>query len=80
MRRSRILAFVFLLAISLSGCGTGHSADEKYFLITANLQVPYWQTAKAGFSQAAAELKVRSEFAGPDNYDPKAEQQALESA
>jgi len=80
MRRSRILAFVFLLAISLSGCGTGHSADEKYFLITANLQVPYWQTAKAGFSQAAAELKVRSEFAGPDNYDPKAEQQAFESA
>jgi ribose transport system substrate-binding protein len=80
MRRSRILAFAFLLAISLSGCGTGHSADEKYFLITANLQVPYWQTAKAGFSQAAAELKVRSEFAGPDNYDPKAEQQAFESA
>jgi len=80
MRRSRILAFVFLLAISLSGCGTGHSADEKYFLITANLQVPYWQTAKAGFSQAAEELKVRSEFAGPDNYDPKAEQQAFESA
>src|SRR5581483_2069089 len=44
------------------------------------IQVPYWQTAKAGFSQAASELKVRSEFAGPDNYDPKAEQEAFDRA
>lgn len=80
MRTTRALAFVVFLALSLSGCGTGHSADEKYFLITANIQVPYWQTAKAGFLQAAAELKVRSEVAGPDNYDLKAEQQAFDSA
>lgn len=80
MRRSQALALAFLLAISLSGCGSDHSADEKYFLITANLQVPYWQTAKSGFSQAASELKVRSEVAGPDNYDPKAEQQAFDNA
>jgi ribose transport system substrate-binding protein len=80
MSRSRALAFALLLVIGLSGCGTGHSADEKYFLITVNIQVPYWQTAKAGFSQAASELKVRSELAGPDNYDLKAEQQAFESA
>ena len=80
MRTTRALAFLVLLALSFSGCGTGHSADEKYFLITANIQVPYWQTAKAGFLQAASELKVRAEVAGPDNYDLKAEQQALESA
>lgn len=80
MRTTRALAFVVLFALSLSGCGTGHSADEKYFLITANIQVPYWQTAKAGFLQAASELKVRAEVAGPDNYDLQAEQQAFESA
>ena len=81
MRMPRVLAFAFLLMpLLLSSCGTGHSADEKYFLITANVQVPYWQTAKAGFAQAASELKVRSEFAGPDNYDPHAEQQAFEAA
>ena len=80
MRRSRALALAFLLAIPLSGCGTGHSADEKYVLITANTQVAYWQTAKAGFSQATSELKVRSDFAGPASYDPPAEQQAFESA
>lgn len=80
MGSSRTLAFVLLSLVALSGCGTGHSADEKYFLITANVQVPYWQTAKAGFAQGASELKVRSEFAGPDSYDVKAEQQAFENA
>jgi ribose transport system substrate-binding protein len=81
MRMPRVLALISLLMpLLLSSCGTGHNADEKYFLITANIQVPYWQTARAGFAQAASELKVRSEVAGPDNYDPRAEQQAFESA
>src|SRR5215469_8319980 len=80
MHQPRVVAFSCLLLIALSGCGSGHSADEKYFLITSNIQVPYWQTAKAGFSQAASELKVRSEVAGPDSYDSKAEQQAFENA
>jgi ribose transport system substrate-binding protein len=81
MRMPRVLALIAVLStFLLSSCGTGHSADEKYVLITANLQVPYWQTAKAGFSQAAAALKVRSETAGPDTYDPHAEQQAFAAA
>jgi ribose transport system substrate-binding protein len=80
MRSFQSLALVLPLLSSLAGCGTGHSADEKYFLIATNLQVPYWQTAKAGFSQAASELKVRSEIAGPDNYDPEAEQKAFDRA
>ena len=80
MRTFQALALASTLLICLSGCGTGHSADEKYFFITSNLQVPYWQTAKSGFAQAASEMKVRSEVAGPDNYDPKAEQAALEQA
>jgi ribose transport system substrate-binding protein len=62
------------------GCGTGHDADEKYFLVSNNIQVPYWQTAGAGFAQAAKELKVRSEFVGPDTFDPKAEQSAFQKA
>lgn len=80
MRTFQALAVTLLAITTFVSCGTGHSADEKYFLITANIQVPYWQTAKAGFSQAASELKVRSEFAGPDNYDPKAEQEAFDRA
>jgi ribose transport system substrate-binding protein len=61
-------------------CGSAHSGDEYYVFISANLQVPYWQTAGAGFSKAAEEMKVRSAFLGPQNYDPAAERAALDQA
>jgi ribose transport system substrate-binding protein len=57
-----------------------HDSDEKYLLVSDNIQLPYWQTAHAGFNQAVLELKVRSEFLGPVTFDPKAQQQAFESA
>src|SRR3984893_6542945 len=73
------LAFSVLLVFLVS-CGTGHDSDEKYFLISTNVKIPYWQAGAAGFSQAAMQLKVRYEFAGPDSYDPKAEEQAFQQA
>lgn len=69
-----------ILLFSLAGCGSGHDQDEKYFLISTNVKIPYWQAGSAGLFQAAQQLKVRSEFAGPDSYDPKAEQQAFQKA
>ncbi len=62
----------------LAGCGERHDADEKYVFVSANIQVPYWKTAGEGFIQAASQMKVRAEFAGPDTYDPKAEQAEFE--
>jgi ribose transport system substrate-binding protein len=58
----------------LVGCGARHDADEKYVLVSANIQVPYWKAAGEGFINAASQMKVRAEFVGPDTYDPKAEQ------
>ena len=69
-----------ILLVFLVSCGTGHDADEKYYLISNNIKIPYWQAGGAGLFQAAAQLKVRSEFAGPDTYDAKAEQQAFQQA
>lgn len=82
MRHLTVTAKVVLgvLLVFLVSCGTGHDADEKYYLISANNKIPYWQAGGAGLFQAAAQLKVRSEFAGPDTYDPKAEQQAFQQA
>lgn len=82
MDTRRWLTIVFLLAapLVLVSCGSGHDADERYVLICTNIQIPYWQTAGAGFAQAAQQLKVRSQFVGPDSYDPAAEQQALQQA
>ena len=78
----KLLSFasILLCALVLIHCGSEHSADEFYVLISANIQVPYWKAAGAGFSQAAFQLKVRSDFLGPDEYDPKAEQDAFDKA
>ncbi len=72
-----------LLAISAAGilsCGSAHDSDEYYVFVSANLQVPYWKAAGAGFSNAASQLKVRADFTGPQNYDPKAERDAVDQA
>ena len=76
---SSLLGLVFLLG-SLLSCGSGHDSDEYFVLVAANLQVPYWQTAGAGFSRAAAQMKVRTDYLGPNTYDPKAEREALDRA
>jgi ribose transport system substrate-binding protein len=68
-----------LAALGLSGCER-HSTKEVFYLIAANQKLPYWQTAAAGFSRAAAQYKVTARVVGPDTYDPKAELAALESA
>jgi len=84
MSRSRwlLLPLLFLALItSLLSCGgSRHDTDEKYYLISANIQVPYWKAAGAGFMQAAEQMKVKAEFTGPDGYDPKEEQAALRKA
>jgi len=66
-----------LLATFLS-CGSAHDSDEYYVLVSANLQVPYWQTAGAGFSKAAEASKIRVSFVGPQTYDAKAERDKFE--
>src|SRR6516162_8890828 len=78
-RTNYLCSLLLLLAflIPTFGCGR-HDSDEKFIMIAVNNQLPYWQEAKAGFMAAAAELKVQAKFIGPDTYDPKAEQKALQ--
>lgn len=76
---SSLLCLMFVLS-ALMSCASGHDSDEYFVLVAANLQVPYWQTAGAGFSRAAGQMKVRTDFLGPNNYDPKAERDALDKA
>jgi len=47
-------------------------------LVASNINLPYWQTAKAGLLQAAREIGVGAELVGPDKYDPKAERDELQ--
>jgi ribose transport system substrate-binding protein len=83
MLRSRTIlqcAAVAVLLVSLLSCGAAHDSDEFFVLVSANLQVPYWKTAGVGFANAASQMKVRSDFTGPQNYDLKAERDALNQA
>jgi ribose transport system substrate-binding protein len=83
MLAARKLTFSSCLAVSLVlllSCGSAHDSGEHYVFISSNLQVPYWQAAGAGFTNAAAQMKVLSDFQGPQTYDNKAERDALDAA
>lgn len=81
MSKRKTVVTSILLSL-LAGCtgSTGHKSSEKYYLICANTKIPYWQAAAAGLTKAGKELDVSVETAGPDTYDPQAEQQAFRTA
>ncbi len=67
--------------ILMTGCSSSpHSPTENYILIAANTKVQYWQTALAGLSRAANEMKVKAAMNGPDGHDPQAEHDAFRQA
>src|SRR3954454_11744974 len=82
MLRAQKVLHVCLIAliVFVLSCGGAHDSDEFFVLVSANLQVPYWKTAGAGFTNAASQFKVRSDFTGPQNYDPKGERDAMDQA
>lgn len=66
------LAFVF-------GCSSD-SKQEVYYMIAANVQLPYWQTAANGFKKAVSQYQVTGKVVGPNSYDPVGELDALQQA
>ncbi len=73
------LAMLVLGLGFMSGCDR-HSNKEVFYLVAANQQLPYWQTAAAGFNRAAALYKVTARVVGPANYDPQGELAELQKA
>src|SRR5271165_271287 len=69
----------FLAFLTSCAGSTGHKSNEKYYLVTTNIKVQYWQTAASGLAKAAKVLDVTAETVGPDTYDAAAEQTALRS-
>ena len=77
--RTLLVAPLIFLAASLAGCGTPqHEATERYVLIANNTKVPYWQAAIAGLNHAGASMGVKTEVAGPENYDPKVQHEEFQ--
>ena len=81
MRFAKRLAVLALTPTMLlvTSCAR-HDKSETFYLVSANLALPYWKTAVVGFNGAAARYHVTAKVAGPDNYDPQAELQELNHA
>ena len=70
----QLLLSTLAMAISMAVCGCErHQKSEQYFIIATNINLPYWQSAHAGFAQAAAEYGVSEDMRGPDTFNPSIE-------
>lgn len=77
----RVALGMLALGVAMTtGCGARHSDKEVFYLVSANTALPYWQTAAAGFKQAAAAYKVTARVVGPEGYDAQAELAELQKA
>jgi ribose transport system substrate-binding protein len=78
--RSQIAMLMAGLVLACStSCNTNRNT-EVYYLIAANVQLPYWQSAANGFNKAATTYQVQAKIVGPQRYDPLAELDALQQA
>jgi ribose transport system substrate-binding protein len=82
MKSNRIGAFaVVCLAVGLTACQTPyHDQDEHYIFVASNVNIPYWQEAQAGLTDAAKQMGVKAEMTGPEKFDPQAQLEAFQKA
>src|SRR5215467_6535019 len=82
MKSNRIGAFaVVCLALGLAACQTPyHDQDERYIFVASNVNIPYWQEAQAGLTDAAKQMGVKAEMTGPEKFDPQAQLEAFQKA
>ena len=67
------LMILLVTAVIVSCAKPYHEETERYVFVAANIDLPYWQEAQAGFLDAAKQLGVRAELVGPVKYDPASE-------
>src|ERR1035441_5028600 len=72
---------VLALAVTFTtGCQARHTNNEVYYLTWVSAALPYWQTAAAGFKEAASQYKVTAKVVGPDGHDPDRKSTRLNSS
>jgi ribose transport system substrate-binding protein len=69
-----VYVLIFSGAVLIVACARPyHEENERYVFVATNINLPYWQDAQAGFSDAAKALGVKGELVGPVAYAPNAE-------
>jgi ribose transport system substrate-binding protein len=72
---------VVAVGASLAACQDSyHQKEEQFYLIAANINLPYWQEAQAGLTDAAKEMGVKAEMDGPASLSPKDELDSFQKA
>jgi len=72
---------VVLLVAASEGCQTAyHQPEERYVLVAANINLPYWQEASAGLTDIGKNAGVKVELVGPTTFAPGEELAAFQQA
>jgi len=81
-RKTRIGSVsIVLAAVLFVSCQKPfHEETERYFFVAANISLPYWQEAQAGFLDSGRALGVKVEFTGPTSYAPEEQLDAFRKA
>jgi ribose transport system substrate-binding protein len=79
---SRIVQAVALsFSLLMISCGPAPHSNERYVFVATNINIPYWQNAKAGFLDSAKALNgAKVEFVGPGSYAPNDQLKAFQDA
>ena len=83
MKMQRVLfrVSITVLAAGLGACEKPyHQPEEKYILVAANVELPYWQEAQAGLTDIGKTAGVKVEMVGPTTYSPSEELTAFQQA
>jgi ribose transport system substrate-binding protein len=79
--RIGVVAAAALALFGLAACQTPyHDQEERYVFVASNVNIPYWQEAQAGLTDAAKQMGVKAEMTGPDKFDPQAQLEAFQKA
>lgn len=78
-QRLGVVAISVLAAFLLASCQTPyHEQEERYVFVATNVNLPYWQEAQAGLTDAAKQMGVKAELVGPEKFDPQEQVRALQ--
>jgi ribose transport system substrate-binding protein len=74
-----VFASLALAVMGLSSCQTPYHEDkERYVFVASNIHLPYWEEAQAGLLDAAKQMGVKAELAGPEKFDPQEQLKAFQ--
>lgn len=81
IRKLKCLLSFTVVTVALGACQQPyHQPEERYVLVTTNVNLPYWQEAQAGLTDVGKLMNVKVEMAGPASFSPAEELTAFKQA